>query len=134
MHVLLTEATFGDCDPLYQPLRDNGCRVSRCRWQAGVWRALAPASSCPLDDVTDPPGLMVDVRDGGGGVTAREFGVVCALRARVSVVLVAPAPGVRAPAPAGLANRATIADVRTLLGACRAAVFHACPAGGRVSA
>jgi hypothetical protein len=113
VHVLLREAKFGDGDPLYQPLRD---------------------SSCPLDDVTDPPVLTVGVRDGGDGVTAREFGVVCTLRAEVPVVLVAPAPGASASTPAGLANRVTIADVRTLLGACRAAVFHACPAGGRVSA
>ncbi|MFD2468685.1 hypothetical protein [Amycolatopsis silviterrae] len=121
MHVLLTEAKFGDCDALSKPLRDNGCRVSRCHSREGVCLAIAPGASCPLDDRADPPVLAVDVRAAGDEITAREFGVVCALRAQVPVALVPPAPGLPVAAPAGLADRVTVSEVESLLTTCRAA-------------
>lgn len=121
MHVLLTEAKFGDCDALAQPLRDNGCRVSRCHSREGICRALVPGLSCPLDDRADPPVLAVDVRGSGDEITAREFGVVCALRKQVPVALVPPEPGLPVAAPAGLADLATVTDAATLLATCRAA-------------
>jgi hypothetical protein len=132
MHVLLTEAKFGDADPLYEPLRDTGSRVSRCHWRGGVCRALAPALTCPLDDAADPPTLVVDVRDGGAEVTAREFGIVCALRAQVPVVLVPSVPGVPATAPAGLTSRVLVTDVESLLATCRVTVDRPLPSGGGI--
>ncbi|WP_406632675.1 hypothetical protein [Amycolatopsis sp. WGS_07] len=123
MHVLLTEAKFGDCDALCQPLRDNGCRVSRCHTREGFCLALAPGTTCPLDDRADPPVLAVDVRAAGDEITAREFGVVCALRAQVPVVLVPPAPGLPVAVPAGLADRVVVTDAESLLATCQAAAL-----------
>src|SRR5436305_2059676 len=74
MHVLLTEASFGDADFLVQPLRDTGCRVSRCHNRAGLCRALVRTSACPLDERTDPPVPLVDVRGQGDALTAPECG------------------------------------------------------------
>ncbi|MFB9928546.1 hypothetical protein ACFORO_29675 [Amycolatopsis halotolerans] len=127
MHVLLTEAKFGDSDAFCRPLRDNGCRVSRCHSREGFCLALAPGTSCPLDDRADPPVLAVDVRGAGDEITTREFGIVCALRALVPVVLVPPEPGLPVTVPAGLADRVTVTDAESLLATCRAASSR--PAG-----
>jgi len=124
MHVLLTEASFGDADFLVQPLRDTGCRVSRCHNRAGLCRALVRTSACPLDERTDPPVLLVDVRGQGDALTAREFGTVCAVRAQVPIALVSPNPDVPAEVPAGLENRVTVIDVDGLLDTCRAAARY----------
>ena len=124
MHVLLTEASFGDADFLVQPLRDAGCLVSRCHTRAGLCRALAVGGHCPLDEPFAQPDLVVDVRGQGAELTAREYGVVCAVRDRVPVALVSPDPDVRAEVPAGLENRATVIDVDGLLATCRAAARH----------
>ncbi|GAA1025356.1 MULTISPECIES: hypothetical protein [Amycolatopsis] len=121
MHVLLTEAKFGDCDAFRRPLRDNGCRVSRCHSREGCCLALAPGTSCPLDDRADPPVLAVDVRGTGDEITAREFGIVCALRALVPVALVPPESGLPVTVPAGLADRVTVTDAESLLATCQAA-------------
>lgn len=129
MHVLLTEAKFGDCDALYQPLRDNGCRVSRCHTREGFCLALGPGTTCPLDDRADPPVLAVDVRGTGDEITTREFGIVCALRALVPVVLVPPEPGLPVTVPAGLADRVTVTDAESLLATCREAASIPKPAG-----
>ncbi|WP_116198697.1 hypothetical protein [Amycolatopsis circi] len=127
MHVLLTEANFGDSDAFFQPLRDNGCRVSRCHSREGFCLALGPGTSCPLDDRADPPVLAVDVRGTGDEITTREFGIVCALRAQVPVALVPPVPGLPVTVPAGLADRVTVTDAESLLATCRAA--SSTPAG-----
>lgn len=124
MHVLLTEASFGDADFLVQPLRDAGCLVSRCHSRAGLCRALAVGGHCPLDEPFAQPDLVVDVRGQEAGLTAREFGVVCAVRDHVPVALVSPDPDVRAEVPPGLENRVTVIDVDGLLATCRAAARH----------
>ncbi|RSD11657.1 hypothetical protein [Amycolatopsis eburnea] len=122
MHVLLTEASFGDADSLVQPLRDAGCLVSRCHDRTGLCRALAPGGRCPLDEPFAQPDLVVDVRGREPELTAREFGVVCAVRDHVPVALVSP--DVRAEIPPGLENRVTVIDVAGLLATCRAATRH----------
>ncbi|MGW4065153.1 hypothetical protein ACWEGE_43175 [Amycolatopsis sp. NPDC004747] len=124
MHVLLTESSFGDSDFLLQPLRDAGCLVSRCHSRAGLCRALAVGGRCPLDEPFAQPDLVVDVRGQGGELTAREYGVVCAVRDRVPVALVSPDACVRAEVPPGLENRVTVIDVEGLLATCRAASEH----------
>ncbi|WIY00428.1 hypothetical protein QRX60_41275 [Amycolatopsis mongoliensis] len=124
MHVLLTEASFGDADFLVQPLRDAGCLVSRCHSRAGLCRALAPGGRCPLDEPFAQPDLVVDVRGQGPELTAREYGVVCGIRDNVPVALVSPDPDVRAEVPPGLENRVTVIDVDGLLATCRAAGRH----------
>jgi hypothetical protein len=124
MHVLLTEASFGDADFLVQPLRDAGCLVSRCHTRSGLCRALAPGSRCPLDEPFAQPDLVVDVRGQVGELTAREFGVVCGVRDHVPVALVSPDPDVPAAIPAGLEQRVTVIDVDGLPATCRAATRH----------
>ncbi|MEU4248102.1 hypothetical protein AB0F15_11870 [Amycolatopsis sp. NPDC026612] len=124
MHVLLTESSFGDADFLVQPLRDAGCLVSRCHRHAGLCRALAVGGRCPLDEPFAQPDLLVDVRGQGPELTAREYGVVCAIRDHVPVALVSPDPDVRAEVPDGLENRVTVIDVDGLLATCRAASRH----------
>ncbi|MFG1643577.1 hypothetical protein ACGFMK_25055 [Amycolatopsis sp. NPDC049252] len=124
MHVLLTEASFGDADFLVQPLWDTGCLVSRCHSRAGLCRALAPGAMCPLDEPFAQPDLVVDVRGQGPDLTAREYGVVCAIRDHVPIALVSPDPDVRAEIPAGLENRVTVIDVDGLLATGKAASRH----------
>ncbi|KDN21536.1 hypothetical protein [Amycolatopsis rifamycinica] len=124
MHVLLTESSFGDADFLVQPLRDAGCLVSRCHTRAGLCRALAVGGRCPLDEPFAQPDLLVDVRGQGAELTAREYGVVCAVRDHVPVALVSPDPDVRAEVPGGLEERVTVIDADGLLATCRAASRH----------
>ena len=127
MHVLLTEATFGDAEFLVQPLQDAGCRVSRCHTRAGLCRALAPGSMCPLDEWAAPPLLAVDVRGQGTDLTAREFGVVCAVRAHVPIALVSADAAVPVEVPAGLDTRVVVTDVDALLATCRSALGSGTP-------
>ncbi|VVJ21741.1 Uncharacterised protein [Amycolatopsis camponoti] len=124
MHVLLTESSFGDADFLVQPLRDAGCLVSRCHNRAGLCRALAVGGRCPLDEPFAQPDLLVDVRGQGTELTAREYGVVCAIRDHVPVALVSPDPDVGAEVPDGLETRVTVIDVDGLPATCRAASRH----------
>ena len=124
MHVLLTEASFGDADFLVRHLREAGCLVSRCHDRAGVCRALAPGGRCPLDEPFAQPDLVVDVRGREPELTAREYGVVCAVRDRVPIALVSADPDVPAAVPPGLENRVTVIDVDGLLSTCRAATRH----------
>jgi hypothetical protein len=120
MHVLLTEAMFGDADELAEQLRAIGCRVSRCHSRAGICRALASGGVCPLDHL-DPVDLMVDVRSPILELTAREFGVVCALRVRMPVAIVPVGDGVPT-VPPGLERRTIAVTREQLLRACREAV------------
>ncbi|HEX9336281.1 MAG TPA: hypothetical protein VF892_10360 [Pseudonocardiaceae bacterium] len=116
MHVLLTEALFGDADELAERLRAVGCQVSGCHRRAGVCQALAPAGICPLDGA-NPVDLVVDVRTPNPELTAREFGVVCALRARLPVAIV-PAGDSEPVVPPGLENRVLVMSRDELIEVC----------------
>lgn len=116
MHVLLTEALFGDADPLADRLRAIGCQVSRCHQGSGICQALVPAGRCPLD-ARDPVDLIVDVRGQTAELTAREFGVVCGLRAGIPIVLV-PAGGSRPAVPPGLERRVSVVTEAELIDSC----------------
>ncbi|HKN99558.1 MAG TPA: hypothetical protein VJX10_20725 [Pseudonocardiaceae bacterium] len=121
MHILVTESSFGESARLATSLRQLGCQVSTCHSTVGICRAFAPGDRCPLDGGR-PVDLVVDVRDQSAQLTAREYGVVCATRAKLPVVLVNSAPDVPVCVPAGLESRATGATVDTLLSACGQAV------------
>lgn len=91
--------------------------MSTCHADSGLCRALAPGSRCPLDGRADPVDLVVDVRGADDGLTVREYGVVCALRAGRPVFVVEADPLVGPVAPAGLAARVTVASVAGLAAA-----------------
>lgn len=130
MRVLLTEAVFGDSGEVAKTLRELGCRVSPCHVRSGICRAFSPGGTCPLDEA-DPPDLAVDVRSLEPGLTAREFGVVCAMRARVPVV-VTPARGSCGPiVPPGLEQRVTVATQEDLLDACQGFLRNRATVAGR---
>ncbi|WP_216207304.1 hypothetical protein [Amycolatopsis aidingensis] len=129
MDVLVTESKFGDADAIAARLRAEGCTVHTCHSDMGICRALAPGAGCPLDGPY-PVGLMVDVRSGEEHLTAREFGVVCALRAGLQVVLVPAEPGLPVPVPPGLRQRTTLATADQLVDTCRHALrTEACRTG-----
>ncbi|MGX7829594.1 hypothetical protein ACTG9Q_31340 [Actinokineospora sp. 24-640] len=113
-HVLLTEARFGDAEPVAARLRETGAQVSTCHGDSGLCRALAPGSSCPLDGRVDRVDLVVDVRGTDEELTVREYGVVCALRAGRPVFVVEADPLVEPAAPAGLTARVTVTSVARL--------------------
>jgi len=118
MRVLVTEAMFDESRAVVTALRDLGCRVSPCHGRSGVCRALAPGGICPLDE-DDRPDLAVDVRAAEPGLTAREFGVVCALRARVPVVMTT-AGNTDAPiVPPGFEHRVAACSPEDLFDACQ---------------
>ncbi|EHR50958.1 hypothetical protein SacmaDRAFT_2717 [Saccharomonospora marina XMU15] len=118
MHVLVTEANFGDSARVLPRLRDLGCRVSTCHTATGLCRALEPGSRCPLDE---PGGvdLLVDVRSVGEELTAREFGAVCAVRARVPTAVTDADTGRVPTVPIGLENHVTAVPADGLADACR---------------
>lgn len=119
MRILLTEAGFDESREIAAALRELGCRVSPCHVRSGVCRALASGGTCPLDE-EDRPDLAVDVRGTEAGLTAREFGVVCALRARVPVVMTTTG-GAGAPVvPPGFEHRVTACPPEDLFDACGA--------------
>ncbi|WP_199434663.1 hypothetical protein [Qaidamihabitans albus] len=117
MHVLVTEARFGDAAATARELREFGCEVSTCHTEIGLCKALAPGSRCPLDLVAGVD-LMVDVRSADEVLTAREFGTVCAVRARVPVVVVDADPDRWPTLPIGLENRAAAIRGRRLAATC----------------
>ncbi|RZQ65903.1 hypothetical protein [Amycolatopsis suaedae] len=132
MRVLVTEGRFGDADPLITRLRAGGCEVSVCHYRAGICQALAPGGRCPLDH---PGGvaLTVDVRGPGADLTAREFGVICALRERVPVAVVPAGPGGETEAPAGLEGRVTVTTADEVVDACTSALRTAASRAGTPS-
>ncbi|HET8643542.1 MAG TPA: hypothetical protein VFM37_16520 [Pseudonocardiaceae bacterium] len=119
MHVLVTEAQFGNAERIVRRLREQGVRVSTCHDRVGYCRVLAPGGRCPLDDFTDPVDLVVDVRGVGDELTAREYGVACAVRAMRDVVVVPVEPGLPATVPAGLAGVAGGLTEEQLIEWCR---------------
>lgn len=118
MRILVTEATFDESREIAAALRDLGCRVSPCHVRSGVCRALAPGGTCPLDEA-DRPDLAVDVRGAEPGLTAREFGVVCALRKRVPVVMTTARDTGGPVVPPGFEDRVTACPPEDLFEACR---------------
>ena len=122
MHVLITEARFGDADGVAEMLHDAGCHVTRCHDRVGICRALAPAGHCPLDN-RDPVDLVVDVRAPLPELTAREYGAVCAVRARIPLAIVS-ATDELPMVPAGLERRAAAVTKTELLDACRTTMRH----------
>ncbi|AHH96946.1 hypothetical protein GCM10010174_73960 [Kutzneria viridogrisea] len=123
MHVLVTEQIAGDCADLVHALRELGCVVSTCHDAGGVCTAMSSARRCPLDGEPRVD-LLVDVRAGGTEMTVREFGAICAARAELPVMLVAPERLRRPTVPWGLHGRATAVRMSALLDAC-ARTLHA---------
>jgi hypothetical protein len=122
MHVLVTEAQFGDADPLAERLRQIGCRVSRCHNSAGICQALAPGGRCPLDGA-DPIDLVVDVRPPVSDLTAREFGAICGIRARIPVAATG-VNGTRPHLPPGLDLRVVATTEHDLIDSCQETVHR----------
>lgn len=119
MHVLVTESHFGEADRLVERLDAIGVQVSRCHDEVGECRVLAPGGHCPLDTLTNPAELVVDVRGAGAELTVREYGTVCAVRARRPVWLVGTDPQVPVVVPPGLRDIAIVATEEELLTHCQ---------------
>lgn len=117
MHILVTESKVGASDRLAHRLRELGCRVSTCHDGLTACRAVAPGGGCPLDGA-DPAGVVVDVRDGDGDLTAREFGAVCGVRARRQVVFVDVDEDRAGSVPTGMNPHMAAVHVPALLRAC----------------
>nr|WP_052393787.1 hypothetical protein [Kutzneria sp. 744] len=117
MHILVTESAPGASRRLVGRLRELGCRVSACHDSSTVCRAVAPGGGCPLDGA-EPAGIVVDVRDGAGELTAREYGVVCGVRARRQVVFVDVDEDRRAAVPTGMNPHMTAVQMPALVQAC----------------
>jgi|GEM_PF-5458165 len=119
MHVMVTEARFGDSDRLVQLLRTIGVRVTPCHDRVGYCRVLRPGGHCPLDRAADQVDLVVDVRDAGTELTAREYGAVCGVRARRPVWIVSPDLDTPTAAPAALRDNVTVVSEQELLTMCQ---------------
>lgn len=115
MRVLVTEAAFGQSASVVDALRAAGHMVCTCHGRSGVCRALEAGRQCPLD-AAGSADLAIDVRGQEPDVTAREYGVVCAVRGRVPVVVVGVDPGVRPRIPTGLAPWVTVTTVEGAAG------------------
>jgi hypothetical protein len=118
MHVLLTEAQFGDGDRLAQRLRELGVRVTLCHDRVGYCQVLRPGGRCPLDGFTDLVNAVVDVRGAGAELTAREYGAVCAVRAGRPVWIVGTDPDGPVVVPAALHDVARTATEEEFLALC----------------
>jgi hypothetical protein len=130
MHVLVTEAHFGDGDRLVGALRAIGVQVTRCHDRVGYCRALRPGDHCPLDReplYREPVDFVVDVRGAGTELTAREYGAVCAVRAQRPVWVVPAHPSMPAQVPLALRDQAVLATEEELLTMCQR-VGHAAAA------
>ena len=121
MRVLVTEAAFGESASVAAAWRAAGRDVTTCHGDTGVCLALQTGRRCPLDTL-GAVDLMLDVRGQEPELTAREFGVVCALRDRVPVAVVGVVnPSVRPSVPAGLESRVVVATLEKVLAACQSA-------------
>lgn len=120
MRVLVTEAGFGDSDRLVERLRGVGVEVIPCHEATGLCRALT-AGGCPLDHQDGSVDLVLDVRGMADGLTAREYGAVCAVRAGVPLRIVSAEPGLPAVAPAGLRTTAAVMTEDEVVGVCSGA-------------
>jgi hypothetical protein len=118
MHVLLTEAHFGEGDRLAQRLRELGVWVTLCHDRVGYCQVLRPGGRCPLDDLTDLVDAVVDVRGSDAELTAREYGAVCAVRAGRPVWIVGTDSDVPVAVPAALRDVAHTATEEEFLALC----------------
>ena len=119
MHILLTEARFGDADALALRLRDLDVRVTTCHGHAGFCRALELGARCPLDNLTDRVDLVVDVRGAGDELTTREYGVICAERSKRPAWIVGTSATALPAVPAAVRNTAIAATEGELIARCR---------------
>jgi len=119
MHILVTEAHFGDSTRLVERLRALGVEVTNCHDKVGYCRVLQPGGRCPLEAFTVNIDLVVDVRGSSEDLTAREYGAVCAVRAMRPVWIVPADPSVPAVVPAGLRSHAIAATEEQLLVLCQ---------------
>jgi hypothetical protein len=119
MHVLVTEARFGIADRIIRRLNEIDIRVSTCHDRAGYCRVLQPGGHCPLDAITDPVDLVVDVRGAGEQLTIREYGVICAVRAMRQVKILPSERGMPVTVPSGLRDLTTTLTEDQLVAACR---------------
>lgn len=117
MRVLVTEQRPGASDNLVRQLRELGCEVSTCHDATAICTAMAPGRRCPLDSSSHVD-LFVDVHSGGSELAVREFGAVCAIRAKRPVFVVSPKPDRRPTVPWGLGQQATAIRSSALLTAC----------------
>lgn len=118
MHVLVTEGHFGDSDDLVEKLRAIGVQVTGCHDRVGYCRVLRPGGRCPLDDFTGNVDLVADVRGSGDELTVREYGAICAVRARRPLWIIPADPDIPVVAPPGLRNHAVVATEAELLTLC----------------
>lgn len=117
MHVLVTESRPGCSTRLGAQLRELGCRVSTCHRGGTVCAAVAPGGGCPLDSV-NPAGVVVDVRTDDPEFAAREYGVVCGVRARRQVVFVHEDPERQPAIPRGMNPHMAAVRMPALVQAC----------------
>jgi hypothetical protein len=64
VRILLTETLLGASDDAMRALRAAGFRVTSCRRDGAICRALLTDDRCPLDD-PEPIGVTVVVRPAG---------------------------------------------------------------------
>jgi hypothetical protein len=116
MHVLVTEQNPGQCAELARRLRYLGCVVSTCHdGSTDICNGVVPGG-CPLEG-SSPADLVIGVR-GEREMTAREYGVVCGLRAGLPVVLTGLDWQDKPPVPDGLRNRVSAIRSSALLIGC----------------
>jgi hypothetical protein len=91
MRVLVTESKAGAAAPVRTELVLRGHQVFTCHPDGSDdfhCAAVQAASSCPLDlGIVD---VLVDVRDEDEDFTTREYGVVCARRSEIPIVVAGP--------------------------------------------
>lgn len=94
MKVLVTEQLPGGAVDVAAPLAAAGHIVTHCHLPndgaPGGCLAQVPGARCPL--ASGDIDVFVDARSDAGPMTAREFGVACALRGGTPVVIAGPVP------------------------------------------
>lgn len=119
MHVLVTEAHSGDSDRLVQRLHELSVQVTRCHEQVGFCQALQLGRRCPLDDYSDTVDLVVDVRGTSEELTIREYGAICAERAKRPVWVISNEPNRPVTVPIAIRDIAIPSTEDELLATCQ---------------
>jgi len=116
MRILVTEQNPGQSKDLAQRLRYLGCTVSTCHGDnTDLCNGVVPGG-CPLEG-RFPADLVIGVR-GETEFTAREYGVVCGVRAGLPVVVTGLDWQDKPPVPDGLRSRVTAIRQNALLIGC----------------